>query len=53
VRAAVVNGAAGAIVGPVGRPMAVIGFIVADGRIHQIDIVVDRRKLTHIGSGNG
>ena len=38
-RLAVVNGAPGVIVGPPGRVVAVVGFIIAGGLIREIDIV--------------
>jgi RNA polymerase sigma factor (sigma-70 family) len=44
-RPALVNGAAGAIVGPGDRPVAVVGFTVSNGRIAEIDIVADPEKL--------
>jgi RNA polymerase sigma-70 factor, ECF subfamily len=44
-RPALVNGLAGALVGPPERPIAVVGFTVADGRITAIDLVIDRAKL--------
>jgi ketosteroid isomerase-like protein len=44
-RPAIVNGAAGAIVGVRGRPFAVAGFTVSNGRITAIDIVIDPDKL--------
>jgi RNA polymerase sigma factor (sigma-70 family) len=44
-RPALVNGAAGVIVGPQGRPLAVVGFTVARGRIVAIDLITDREKL--------
>jgi RNA polymerase sigma factor (sigma-70 family) len=47
-RPAVVNGAAGAIVGRRGRPLAVAGFTIVGGRITAIDIVIDPEKLPHI-----
>ena len=47
-RPALVNGAAGATVGLSGRPFAVVGFSVSNGRITTIDLVLDRDKLTHI-----
>jgi RNA polymerase sigma-70 factor, ECF subfamily len=47
-RPAVVNGVAGAVVGPPGRPFAVIAFTVVGGRITELDIVRDRNKLTHV-----
>jgi len=45
-RPAVVNGSAGLIVIPRDRPIAVIGFTVAHGRIAEIDLVADPDKLT-------
>ena len=42
------NGVAGAVVGPPGRPFAVIAFTVVGGRITELDLVRDRNKLTHI-----
>ena len=47
-RPAIVNGAAGAIVGPDERPFAVVGFTVARGRITAIDVIVDREKLRRV-----
>ncbi|HEY6017796.1 MAG TPA: sigma-70 family RNA polymerase sigma factor [Gaiellaceae bacterium] len=44
-RPAIVNGAAGALVGPVDAPIAVVGFTVVDGRIAAIDLVTDRETL--------
>ena len=44
-RPAVVNGGAGAVVVVGGRPFAVVGFTVADGRIAAIDLVADPAKL--------
>jgi len=44
-RPAIVNGAAGAIVGPAGKPLAVVGFTVAHDRIVAIDLITDRDKL--------
>ena len=49
---AIVNGAAGAIVGVRGRPFAVVGFTVVGGRITQIDIVGDPDKLPQIELGD-
>jgi len=42
---AIVNGAAGAVVGPGPVPIAVAGFTVARGRIVEIDLITDREKL--------
>jgi RNA polymerase sigma factor (sigma-70 family) len=44
-RPAVVNGGAGAVVVVGGRPFAVVGFTVTDGRIAAIDLVADPAKL--------
>jgi RNA polymerase sigma factor (sigma-70 family) len=45
---ALVNGAAGVVVGKPGKPIAVVGFTVADGRIVNIDLITDPRKLRHL-----
>jgi RNA polymerase sigma-70 factor (ECF subfamily) len=47
-RPAIVNGAAGAVVGRPGRPFAVLGVTVANGRITALDFVVDPAKLARI-----
>jgi RNA polymerase sigma-70 factor (ECF subfamily) len=47
-RPAVVNGAAGAVVGPLEAPFAVVGFTVVGARIAAIDLIVDRGKLAHL-----
>ena len=47
-RPAVVNGAAGVIVAPAGRAVAVIGFTVSRGRIAAIDLVADPDKLRRL-----
>ena len=44
-RPALVNGTAGLVVVPGERPVAVVGFTIADGRIVEIDLVADREKL--------
>jgi RNA polymerase sigma-70 factor (ECF subfamily) len=44
-RPAIVNGAAGAIVMPGRRPIAVVGFTVRNGRIAEIDIVANPDRL--------
>jgi hypothetical protein len=44
-RPALVNGTAGVIVGPRGRPFAVVGFTVARGLIVTIDLIADPEKL--------
>ena len=52
-RPAIVNGAAGAVVGQPGRPFAVIGFTIADRRITAIDLVLDHKKLAHVRAAEG
>jgi RNA polymerase sigma-70 factor, ECF subfamily len=45
-RHALVNGAAGlVVVPPTGRPIAVLGFTIARGRITELDLIVDPEKL--------
>ncbi len=44
-RPAIVNGAAGAIVMPGRRPVAVIGISVVDGRIVEIDVIANPDRL--------
>jgi hypothetical protein len=44
-RPALVNGAAGVVVAPEGRPFAVMGFTVVDGRIVEIDALADPERL--------
>ncbi len=48
VRPALVNGAAGAVVAPQGRPFAVMGFTIADGRIVEIDALTDPERLRRL-----
>jgi RNA polymerase sigma factor (sigma-70 family) len=47
-RPATVNGAAGGVIGRPGRPFAVVGVTVANGRITALDFVVDPAKLARI-----
>ena len=47
-RPALVNGAAGLVVVVRGRPLAVVGFAVADGAIAEIDVLVDPDRLRDI-----
>ncbi|MDT5221002.1 MAG: hypothetical protein QOF15_3107 [Mycobacterium sp.] len=49
VRAAAVNGAAGAVIFVAGRAAAVMGFVVRDGRIAAIDVLADPDRLTKLG----
>jgi len=52
-RHAVVNGAAGVVVGPPRRPIAVVGFTVARNRIVAIDLITDPAKLRRIAAAEG
>jgi RNA polymerase sigma-70 factor (ECF subfamily) len=47
-RPALVNGAAGMVVAPHGRPFAVMGFTVSDGRIVEIDVLADPARLKRL-----
>jgi RNA polymerase sigma-70 factor (ECF subfamily) len=47
-RPAIVNGTAGVVVAPAGRPIAVVGFTVARGRIVEIDLIADPEKLARL-----
>ena len=47
-RPALVNGAAGVVVAPHGRPVAVLAFTVADGRIVAIEALADPQRLQHL-----
>jgi RNA polymerase sigma-70 factor (ECF subfamily) len=48
VRPALVNGAAGAVVAPRGRPFSVMAFTVTNGKISQIDALVDPERLAKL-----
>jgi RNA polymerase sigma factor (sigma-70 family) len=48
VRPALVNGAAGVVVAPGGRPFSVLGFTVAGGKIVAIDALADRERLRRL-----
>ena len=48
VRPALVNGAAGVVVAPGGRPFTVMGFTVVGGKIVEIDAVADPERLSHL-----
>lgn len=48
VRAATVNGAAGAVIFIAEQAMAVMGFVVRDGRITAIDVLADPARLARI-----
>jgi RNA polymerase sigma-70 factor (ECF subfamily) len=47
---ALVNGAAGVVVTVRGRPLAVMGFTVADGRIVEIDAIADPDRVRRIAA---
>jgi RNA polymerase sigma-70 factor (ECF subfamily) len=47
-RPALVNGAAGVVVAPRGRPLAVAGFTVAHGKIVEIDLLADPARLREL-----
>src|SRR5205085_10841935 len=49
-RPALVNGGAGFVVGRPGRPIAVVSFTVARGRIVAIDLITDRAKLRRLSA---
>jgi RNA polymerase sigma factor (sigma-70 family) len=48
VRPALVNGAAGVVVAPGGRPFAVMGFTITRGKIVEIDILADPERLRQL-----
>jgi RNA polymerase sigma factor (sigma-70 family) len=48
VRPALVNGAAGAVVAPGGRVLSVMAFTVANGKIVQIDALLDPERLARL-----
>jgi RNA polymerase sigma-70 factor (ECF subfamily) len=45
---ALVNGAAGAVVAPRGRPFAVMGFTVSRGKIVEIEVFTDPERLSRL-----
>jgi RNA polymerase sigma factor (sigma-70 family) len=47
-RPALVNGAAGVVVAPRGRAVAVAGFTIAHGRIVEIDLLADPARLRNL-----
>jgi RNA polymerase sigma factor (sigma-70 family) len=47
-RPALVNGAAGVVVAPRGRPFSVMGFTVRGGKIVEIDILADPARLRRL-----
>lgn len=48
VRPALINGAAGVVVAPEGRPFSIMGFTVRDGRIVAIDALADPVRMAEI-----
>jgi len=48
VRPALVNGAAGAVVAPPGRVFSVMAFTVTNGKIAQIDVLLDPERLERL-----
>jgi RNA polymerase sigma-70 factor (ECF subfamily) len=50
VRPALVNGAAGAVVTVRGRPLAVMGFTVSEGKIIEIDAIADPERVRRVAS---
>jgi RNA polymerase sigma-70 factor (ECF subfamily) len=47
-RPALVNGAAGVVAAPGGRPVSVLGFTVTRGKIVEIDILADPQRLSRL-----
>jgi RNA polymerase sigma-70 factor (ECF subfamily) len=45
-----VNGAAGVVVTVAGRPFAVMGFTVVDGKIVEIDAIADPERVRRIAA---
>jgi RNA polymerase sigma factor (sigma-70 family) len=48
VLAATVNGAAGAVILVAGRPTAIMGFVVRDGRVAAIDVLADPERIAKL-----
>jgi RNA polymerase sigma-70 factor (ECF subfamily) len=49
---AIVNGQAGAVYAPNGRPVGVVGFTVVNGLIIAIDLIADPDKLRRVSGGH-
>ena len=47
-RPAIVNGTAGAVVAPAGRPVSIMAFAVRNGKIAAIDALADRARLRRL-----
>ncbi|HXI16975.1 MAG TPA: hypothetical protein VNM48_11420 [Chloroflexota bacterium] len=50
VRTALVSGSAGAVIAVGGRPIAVMGFTVTDGKIVEIDAIADPERGRRIAA---
>jgi RNA polymerase sigma factor (sigma-70 family) len=50
VHPALVNGAAGAVITVGGRPFAVMGFTVSEGKIVEIDVIADPERVARIAT---
>jgi RNA polymerase sigma factor (sigma-70 family) len=48
VRAATVNGAAGAVIFVTGQPTAIMGFLVRGGRVAAVDVLADPERIARI-----
>lgn len=44
------DGAAGVVVTVAGRPFAVMGFIVAKGKIVEIDVIADPERVRRVAA---
>lgn len=47
-RPALINGIAGVVVAPAGRPVSIMAFVVRRGKIVAIDALADRERLRHL-----
>lgn len=47
---AVINGSAGAIITVAGKPLTLMGFVVIDGRIVEIDAIVDPERVRRLAA---
>ncbi len=47
---ALVNGTAGVVVTVAGRPISLMGFVVAEGKIVEIDAIADPERVARIAS---
>jgi RNA polymerase sigma-70 factor (ECF subfamily) len=48
VRPAIVNGVAGVVVAPKGRPQSVMSFTIRNGKVVEIDALADRERLADL-----